>query len=233
MRIKTEEFQKLFERKALVYEELGKEHFPIRNLEAYDKRCDISAHLHCEIVELWLSIVQNQSIEQVFDELVDILCLWNLALVQYKNAGGIKINLKKMVEEALKIIKAEDYLNLIPDSRKDWKIYPDNIESDFIKTIDESIRRNNIKCIFNFGSGNEIDIISLYHKVVNDFWNSVRKNKELDELYNNLVAILAVWLLSVRVISKHMKYDISLDNIIEIANEIFTYVAKKKFNISI
>lgn len=233
MKIKTEEFQKLFERKALAYEELGKEHFPIRNLEAYDKRCDISAHLHSEIVEAWLSIVQNQSIEQVFDELVDILCLCNLAMVLYKDAGGEKINFNKLVKEANNIIKTDNYLQLVPDSRKDWEMYQDNIEDDFIKTIDESIRRNNIKCIFNFGSGNEIDIISLYHKVVNDFWNSVRKNKELDELYNNLVAILAVWLLSVRVISKHMKYDISLDNIIEIANEIFTYVAKKKFNISI
>lgn len=220
-------------KKALIYEDLGKEHFPIRNLELYDKRCDISAHLHCEIVELWLAVIQNQSVEQIVDELADILCIWNLAVVLYQKSKDKNVELKRMSDEALQIIKTDKYLNLVPDARKNWKLRKNDFSDDLVSSIDQSISKNKIKCIFNMGSGNEIDIFSLYHKVVNDFWNSIRKNKELDEIYSNLVIIFAVWILSVRVLSLHMKYDISYENIIEIASDIFTAVANKKFNINI
>lgn len=233
MKNELNSLQNLFNTKALVYENLGKEHFPIRNLEMYDKRCDISAHLHCEIVELWIAIIQNQSIEQVIDELVDILCLWNLALVQYKNAGGEKLNFNKLAEETHIIIKTDDYLHLVPDSKKDWKIYPDDLQGDHVKSIDDSIKRNRIKCIFNLGNGNEIDIFSLYHKVVNDLWNSIRKNKGLEVIYQNLIIIFAVWQVSIRVISNQMKFNISIENVIDLASDVFTQVAKKKFNIDI
>ncbi len=234
MNINIKKLQDLFSSKATVYEELGNEHFPIRGLEMYDKRCDIAAHLHCEVVELWLSVVQNQSLEQVFDELVDILCVWNLGLVLYQKVSDSVIDFNKILTEAEQFITEQNFLNLVPDQRKNWALETGDYSNDkFIQNFDKGIEFFDIKCMFNFGTGNQVDIFSVFHKVINDLWNSIRRQKETMEIYKNLVRIFAVWIFSVRIISKQMKYEISFDNIFEISNQIFTDVAKKKFNINI
>ncbi len=228
------ELQNLYD-KAIIYEHKGKEHNPMRpSNEAY-KQNDISAHLHCEIVELWLSVVQNQSIEQVIDELADILCIWNLALVLYQDAIEEKVELQTVYNKAIEIINNDNFFKLQPDARKPWKIKDEgNAKLDeLVRSSEKFLNNHKITAVFNFGQGNAIDIFALLHKSVNDYWNTIRKQKGTLEIFDELVKVFVVWLIAVKIISKNMKYEISIGNIINIANDIFTSVAKRKFNIDI
>jgi len=167
--------------------------------------------------------------------LADILCIWNLALVLYQDAAGNKVDFELIFNKSLEILNKSEIFNLSPDPRKNWKIkHKGNggIES-LIQLGNEILSAQNISVVFNFGGGNEIDIFNLMHKTVNDYWNSIRKQKKMDDIFYELVKVFVVWIIATQVISKHMRYNISIENIIEIAGKIFTHVADKKFNIKI
>lgn len=231
----SERFQELFEKRAKTYEHLGKEHNSIAIDKEYSGN-DISAHLHCEVVELWLTIKLNQSIEQIVDELADILCILSLALVLYEDASGDKISFDKILEKAEEQIKNREVLNLIADSKKEWNIDVglDSKQHSIIKCADDFIKMHDIEIAYNFGKGINVDIFGMLHHSINEFWNAVRKNKSgYSQIFKELTKIFAIWIISVRLISQYLNTDISIDNLIEISKTIFTNVAKKKFNIDI
>lgn len=225
----------LYEKKAKIYEHHGKEHLPIEIEKKYSGN-DICSHLHCEIVELWLAVKLNQSIEQIIDELADILCIWNLAIVLYEDSSKEVIYFEKIVDNAIEQIKSGEILNLHADPKKDWKLGNNGnaLFDSLVEHTDAFLRDQKIEIAYNFGQGIEVDIFGLLHNSVNNLWNAIRKNEQgYSQILNEITQIFATWIVAIRLISKYLNRDISIVNIIEISESIFKKVAKKKFNIEI